>query len=77
MITTFYVDATASYDLEDPTAVLLVRWKWEDAFPFTDWTVKKKSQHFYPSSGEKTITLEVQDLDGNVSSASETITVTD
>ncbi|MBU1626108.1 right-handed parallel beta-helix repeat-containing protein [bacterium] len=77
MTTIFYVDASASTDAEDATAVLQVSWQWEAGFSFTSYSVKKKAQHKYPSSGEKTITLQVMDLDGNVSTTSQTITVTD
>ena len=73
----FYVDASPSSDSEDPTFLLNVRWRWENGLDFTSWTTNKKAQHFYPSTGTKVITLEVRDLDGNVSSTSQEVTVTE
>ncbi|MBU1628401.1 PKD domain-containing protein, partial [bacterium] len=77
MVTIFYVDATGSSDVEDFTPLLKVRWQWESGFDFTAWSTVKKAQHKYPSTGSKVIILEVRDLDGNVSSATQTITVTE
>lgn len=77
MVTVFYFDATGSYDEEDVKAVLQVRWKWEEDLPFTNWRPQKKVQRKFVSSGEKEIFLEVIDTDGNISSTSQTITVTD
>jgi hypothetical protein len=77
MSTIFYVDASASTDVEDPTPILKVCWQWEDGWGFNAWTAAKKAQHKYPAPGTKTITLQVMDLDGNVSSATQQITVTE
>ncbi|MBU1625788.1 right-handed parallel beta-helix repeat-containing protein [bacterium] len=77
MITQFNVDASESSDVETPKAVLKFCWRWEDSMSFTDWTTAKKASHKYPSSGTKNITLQVMDLDGFVSSASQTVEVTE
>lgn len=73
--TVFFVDASSSYDNQNPKAVLKIRWKWEENGKFTQWTTKKKAQHRYPTAGSKEITLEVIDLDGEISSATRNVTV--
>jgi hypothetical protein len=77
LVTIFKVDATESFDDETPKALLTFRWRWEDGLEFTAWTSNKKAQHKFIGAGTKTITLEVQDLDGNVDSTSKTVEVSE
>ena len=77
LVTIFKVDASESTDVEDATPVLQVRWNWGDGPNYTNWTNNKKAQHKYPSSGTKVITLQVKDLDGNIGSTTQSITVTE
>jgi PKD repeat protein len=75
--TIFYVDASSSSDEKDPAAVLKVRWQWDSDGKFTEWTTTKKAQHKYPSAGTKFITLEVKDLDGEMSSTTREVVVSE
>jgi parallel beta-helix repeat protein len=63
--TSFLVDGSPSYDLEDPTASLEVRWDWEDDGAWdTPWSTAKTATHQYASPGAYTIRLEVRDTGG-------------
>jgi hypothetical protein len=75
--TTFYLDASESYDEETPKALLQVRWQWEEGWGFTSWNTKKKGQHQFPEAGTKTIVVEVKDMDEFVDSTSLQIEVTE
>ena len=63
--TTFYVNASLSYDSEDPISDLDVRWDWEDDGTWdTIWSKSKTSEHQYTTPGVYTIRLEVKDTGG-------------
>jgi flagellin-like hook-associated protein FlgL len=64
-LTIFTVNASASTDLEDSTALLEVRWDWEDDGTWdTAWSTTKTDGHLYVSPGTYTIRLEVRDTGG-------------
>jgi uncharacterized protein (TIGR02145 family) len=63
--TTFTLDASASYDNEDPPEMLEVRWNWDqDPDWDTEWTTNKIEQHKFSFPGTYTIQLIVRDNDG-------------
>ena len=65
--TCFDFDASYSWDLEDPTGALQVRWDWEnDGFWDIDWTTEKQASHEYDAIGTYTVVLEVKDTGGLV-----------
>ena len=75
--TTFWMNASSSWDLEDSTAVLEVRWDWEDDGTWdTPWSTAKTAQHIYAAPGTYTIRLEVKDTGGLTSSVTKQVTVT-
>ncbi len=60
--TVFTVDASDSFDAEDPTALLEVRWDWEDDGIWdTPWSAEKVAEHSYAMPGDWAITLQVRD----------------
>ena len=76
--TTFAVDASSSYDSEDPLEALEVRWDWNnDGAWDTEWTINKTAYHQILIAGEHTIVLEVRDTDGMMDNASRTVEVFD
>lgn len=63
--TTFLVNASESYDMEDAANMLDVRWDWEDDGTWdTLWSTDKTEQHQYSSPGTYIIRLEVMDTGG-------------
>ena len=73
--TNFEVDASNSSDDLDPPSALEVRWQWEENGSFTNWTTVKTANHQYSTSGEKTITLEVKDTQGEIGTTTQTVLV--
>ncbi len=74
--TPFTVDARSSWDLEDFTSALQVRWDWEgDGVWDTPWSRGKVAQHQYDDPGNYTVALEVRDPGGatNVTQGSLTV----
>lgn len=68
--TVLNVNASASWDLEDPTSALTVRWDWEnDGTWDTSWSTTKNASHTYPVEGIYTIKVEVNDTAGLVTSS--------
>ncbi len=74
--TIFHVDAFNSYDSEDGTATLMVRWRWEDGGTWTAYTTLKTATHTYTTIGTKTITLEVKDTAGATDTTTRQVVVT-
>ncbi len=74
--TTFNFDAGNSTDEEDETSVLQVRWDWEnDGGWDTDYRTIKTITHKYSQPGTYTIVLEVKDMEGLTSIATDTVNV--
>lgn len=74
--TLFEFDATSSYDNENSTADLFVRWDFEnDGFWDTEWNTAKIITHDYTAPGTYTIKLEVNDTCGAFANASHQLTV--
>ena len=74
--TEFVMDATGSSDIEDSTAILLVRWDFEDDGDFdTGWTTNKIVKHTYSEKGDYTVRLQVRDSHGNVNATTEAVEV--
>lgn len=74
----FHFNASESYDIEDPLVVLKVRWDWEsDGNWDGDFRFSKTADHSYSTSGTKTVTLQVRDMDGYIGSTSKQVTVTE
>jgi PKD repeat protein len=70
------VNASSSFDLEDSTTLLEVRWDWEDDGTWdTTWSTTKTSQHQYLSIGTYTIRLEVRDTGGLADQTTEQVWV--
>ena len=75
--TVFRLDASSSWDAEDPSSALAVRWDWEgDGTWDTGWSVDKIATHQFPDPGSYAVRLEVQDTGGLTGDASQTVTVT-
>jgi parallel beta-helix repeat protein len=73
---TVSVDASASWDLEDPVTELEVRWDWQnDGVWDTDWATEKLSSHAYSVGGTYTVILEVRDTGGLSDTANRSVTV--
>lgn len=68
-------DASGVVDDVDLTTALQVRWRWEDGGTFTAWTTTKTASNQYTTEGQKNITLEVKDSQGNVGTASKGINI--
>lgn len=63
--TIFEFDASSSWDWEDPTEALVVRWDWESNGVWdTSWTTVKVANHRYLLPGVYEAALEVRDSDG-------------
>jgi len=72
----FSVDASSSYDLEDPVGILEVRWDWNDDGVWdTDWSTAKVAQHQYDSPGAYRIRLEVRDSAGLTNTTTKAVSV--
>lgn len=72
--TRFVVDASSSSDPENGNQ-LDFRWQWNTNENFTDWSRENSTAHIYPVGGEKHITLEVRDAEGEVATFSRMLTV--
>ncbi len=78
VITTFTVDGSSSWDLEDPTTVLEVRWDWEDDGVWdTPWSTDKIAEHRYAKTGTYMLRLEVRDTGGLNQTIIKQVTVVD
>lgn len=74
--TIFTFDANASWDLEDDTEVLKVRWDWEtDGAWDTPYLTVKTTTHQFPDADTYVVTLDVIDSGGMTGSASQEVTV--
>jgi len=63
--TMFQFDASDSWDLEDETGDLKVRWDFESDGDYdTELSFDKRAYHRFPSPGEKQVTLLVMDTEG-------------
>jgi parallel beta-helix repeat protein len=72
------VDASASFDVEDPLSALEVRWDWEsDGSWDTAWSTTKTGSHTYAMEGIYSITLAVRDTAGLSTSTTRTAIVSD
>jgi len=72
----FTFDAGASYDEQDLTSNLEVRWDFEnDGTWDTDYSTAKIVTHAYDTEGEKTVKLEVEDTDGNTNTTTIKVSV--
>ena len=66
--TIFNFDASSSIDSEDETAVLQVRWDWEnDGTWDTNYSITKIATHQYNTPGLYTVKLEVKDSQNSIS----------
>lgn len=62
--TEFIFDASESYDEEDNSSSLMIRWDWEDDANWdTEFTTDKIAKHIFPGLGSYSIKLEVKDLE--------------
>jgi len=74
--TTFQFDASTSYDSEDYSGLLEVRWDWENNGVWdTTFSTTKVTSHQFSSIGNKTIKCEVRDSGGLTSSYSQEIEI--
>ncbi|MBN2208892.1 MAG: PKD domain-containing protein [Candidatus Coatesbacteria bacterium] len=74
--TAFSFNATLSYDLEDPTPELQVRWDFDSDGEYeTELTTLKTASRNFTTPGQKIITLEVADTLDSRSTTTRTVTV--
>ncbi len=74
--TVFTASASGSWDAEDPTASLEIRWDWEDDGLWdTAWSPAKEAQHQYPIPGVYRVRLEVRDTKGLTDETTRSVTV--
>jgi len=72
----FQFDAGASYDPQDPTESLEVRWDFDNDGNFdTDYSTDKEITHSYGNEGSYTVNLEVRDTDGNSDTTTKSLDV--
>lgn len=65
LTTLFEFDASGSYDIEDPDALLTIRWDWNgDGTWDTDWSGELVTYHMFDKPGEYTVRVQVRDSDG-------------
>ncbi|MFC2097567.1 FISUMP domain-containing protein [Bacteroidota bacterium] len=75
--TTFTFDASESYDIEDPSDSLLIRWDWNgDASFDTQYSYEKIAYHKFENIDEYNVRLEVKDTKGLIDQLSFTVEVT-
>lgn len=75
--TSFKVNASGSFDMEDAADLLTVRWDWEDDGTWdTLWSTNKTERHQYSSTGTYTIKLEVMDTGGLTNNTTRQVIVT-
>jgi len=61
----FTFDPSGSFDLEDTTSKLIVRWDWtSDGTWDTGWSAPAAIDYQYPASGTYTVSMEVNDTGG-------------
>lgn len=71
------IDLTESNDFEDHVSKLAMRVDWEsDGVWDSDWTLEKNHTKLYGKEGIHNIYVELKDTDGAVTSASETLKIT-
>ena len=63
-LTIFIVDASESYDNEDPPSELQVSWDWQNNNVWTEYTTTKVASHKYDSAATYNIRLRVKDNSG-------------
>jgi PKD repeat protein/N-acetylneuraminic acid mutarotase len=74
--TSFRVDASNSFDAEDPLGALEVRWDWEDDGVWdAAWSLTKTAEHQYSEAGIYTIRLQVRDTGGLTNTTSQQVEV--
>jgi parallel beta-helix repeat protein len=75
-LTTFSFDASLSYDNEDQSSSLEVRWDWNDDGTWdTSWSTTKMMTHQYSTLGIHTIRMEARDTGGLMNHTTRTVTV--
>lgn len=74
--TVFEVNASQSFDLEDPPHDIQMRWDWEDDGIWdTAWSTQRTAQHQYAEPGNYMIRLEVRDTGGLVDNTTTLVVV--
>lgn len=72
----FSFDASDSWDAEDDSSSLEVRWDFDgDGEWDTDWSTEKAATHQYTAPGTYTVKVEVRDTDGLTDNATVTVEV--
>jgi hypothetical protein len=75
---TIYVDASLSFDAQDPTSALEVRWDWNNDGQYdTQYSKLQKASFRAPKTGQYVIHLQVRDTQGMEDTATDTITIFD
>ncbi len=71
------IDLTESKDFEDHVSKLAMRMDWEsDGVWDSDWTTEKNHTKLYDKEGDHNIRVELKDTEGNVTTTSETLKIT-
>ena len=74
--TSFEFDASDSYDNEDPTSDLQVRWDFDgDGSWDSGWDYDKTENHQYSAEGTYTAIMEVKDTEGLTDYTTQTVTI--
>ena len=73
--TVFHFDASASEDKEDARERLQLRWNFGDTHEPTRWNSQRRTTHRYAKAGIKEVVLEVKDSQGEISKASQRLSV--
>mgnify|MGYP001430220422 FL=1 len=75
--TTFTLDATGSWDEEDESEHLQIRFDWEhDGVWETEWVTDKVHENIFSEEGEYIVNIEIKDTHGEVSQTTANLTVT-
>ena len=75
--TVFTFDASSSWDAQDPSSTLEVRWDWQsDGVWDTNWSTAKIATHQFPDPGTYAVRLEVRDTAGLTGNTFQTVLVT-
>ena len=75
--TIFAFNGSKSYDAQDPTEHLQVRWDWENDGEWdTEYSIRKVTFHEYATPGTKTVKMEIIDLDGYTGQTTRKVEVT-
>jgi hypothetical protein len=73
---TITVDASESYDNQDPAGVLEVRWDWEGDGPWdTEFSTAKTAAHTYATINTYEIRMEIRDSGGLTNSTAQKVTL--